>query len=288
MESARPSQTALSSAAARAAHLLVDHEPHLFRDKLAASLLGGLADEMIGYHRTHGDHLILSGTRALTTTRGRYTEEHLTKARAARYIVLGAGLDTFAYRLAPDAGIDVIEVDHPATLEWKRALLATAGITVPETLTFLAADFESGAPALRHIPPVDGGPGNSRPTVVSWLGVTMYLTREAIEATLAEVARLGPGTELIMEYALPPELRDPVGEAYAEFAAQVVSDRGEPYITFLHPDDVTALLKAQGFHVAEHIRMQDTVPPAQWSRSDALRPFDFFQLVRATVTGTGR
>ncbi|GLZ08297.1 S-adenosyl-L-methionine-dependent methyltransferase [Actinomadura sp. NBRC 104412] len=275
MQTGQPSQTALSAAAARAAHLVVDHEPHLFRDTLAAKLLGDLAAETIAYHRTHGDHVILSGTRALTTTRSHYTESHLPRNRPSRYIILGAGLDTFAYRTAPDRDIQVIEIDHPATQEWKRTLLASADIPIPDHLTFLPTDFESE--------PLPEIPTTPLPTLVSWLGVSMYLTLEAIESTIAAISRLGPGTEFIMEYALPPDLRDTIGKTYADFATQVVSDRHEPYLTFLHPDEVSTLLETHGFVVTEHVPMQATVPPHLWTRSDALRPFNFFHLTKAKI-----
>ncbi|MFC5744137.1 class I SAM-dependent methyltransferase [Actinomadura rugatobispora] len=281
MENGRLSQTAVSAAAARAAHLLVDGEPHIFRDTLAATLLDGLADEMIGYHRTHGDHIILAGTRAITTARGRYTEDRVARLGSpARYVILGAGLDTFAYRTPREAGVQVVEIDHPATQKGKLALLESAGIPVPENVTFVPADFESA--------PFTGLSPSPLPTLVSWLGVSVYLTREAIEATLAAVAALGPGTQFIMEYMLPAGLRDSTGNSYADIATQAVSDRGEPYATFLTPEEVADLLTGQGFEVLEQTSMREAVPAALWTRDDALRPFAFTHLVHATTTPSSR
>src|SRR4051812_24610261 len=123
----RPSRTAMTAAAARAAHLIVDGEPVVFADTLAYRLLGEQAEELVAYHRLHGDHLVLAGARAAVTTRSRFTEERLARAAAAgmrQYVVLGAGLDSFAYR--SDLYVRVFEVDHPATQEWKRERLRDA------------------------------------------------------------------------------------------------------------------------------------------------------------------
>ncbi|WP_214318253.1 class I SAM-dependent methyltransferase [Nonomuraea sediminis] len=274
MRETQPSQTAVMTAAARAAHLVVDHEPYIFRDTLAAALLGEKGEEIIGYHRVHGDHVVLSGTRAQVTARSHYVEGR----RAEQYVVLGAGLDTFALR----TGARVFEVDHPATQGWKRELLAAAGLTVPAGLAFVPLDFESGdlMEAL-----VAAGFDPRRPALVSWLGVAMYLTREAITATFASVARFAPGSELVMEYALPPELRDEQGTAYAEFALPAAAERGEPWLSFFTPDDLSALLDRHGLKTAEHVRQADCVAPELWDRRDALRPADLCRLARATVTG---
>lgn len=117
-----PSMTALLAAAARAAHLIVDDAPPLFADTAAYALLGERADEFVGHHRTYGDHPLLAGARVGVTTRSRYTEECLAssvRAGIGQYVILGAGLDSYAYRSS--GGVKVFEVDHPPTQEWKRA-----------------------------------------------------------------------------------------------------------------------------------------------------------------------
>ncbi|GGK65886.1 S-adenosyl-L-methionine-dependent methyltransferase [Planomonospora parontospora subsp. parontospora] len=282
MYEAQPSQTAMMAAAARAAHLVVDQEPFIFRDTEAASLLGPLAEEIIGYHRAYGDHLILAGTRAQVTARSHYTERRLAElARGGleQYVVLGAGLDTFAQRSGPAGRVAVFEVDHPATQQWKRGLFSAAGIDRAEG-TFVPVDFETGDPVTGL---VSAGFDPSRPALVSWLGVSMYLTRDAIEATLAAVGRFAPGTELVMEYALPPALRDERGGAYADFALPAAAERGEPWLSFFAPGDLSAALDRHGLATAGHVRQADSVDPALWRRSDALRPADLCRLVRATV-----
>jgi methyltransferase (TIGR00027 family) len=242
------------AAAARAAHLVVDEPPYIFDDHLAALLLDDRADELIGYHRLHGDHLILSGTRAQVTSRARYTEDRLRASGLAQYVSLGAGLDTLAHRTDPSAGLRVFEVDHPATQEWKRRLLAAAGITPPEFLTYVGVDFEKENLTARL---AAAGFDPARPAFVSWLGVSMYLTAAAVSAALSAFAEFAPGSELVMEYALPPGARDETAETMAGFALAAAAERGEPWLTFHTPEEITALLERHGLRAAEHMRQPD-------------------------------
>jgi methyltransferase (TIGR00027 family) len=276
-----PSQTALMAAAARAAHLIVDHEPVIFADELAAALLGEQADELISYHRAHGTHLVLSCARAQVLCRSRFTEDHLAAcvhSGLTQYVILGAGLDSFACRT--ESAVRVFEVDRPATQQWKRGQLAAARIAVPDSVSFVAMDFERDelAGLLRQ-----AGFDLSRPALVSWLGVTMYLTQAAIGRTLAEIAGFAPGTQLIADYILPAALRDETGNAYAGLVAPVAAGRGEPWLTLLAPDDMSALLERHGFGAVEHVRQRDSVPAALWDRADALRPAGLSVLARATI-----
>jgi methyltransferase (TIGR00027 family) len=142
------SETAQTAAAARAAHLLVDRAPLIFADPLAYPLLGERAEELVAYHRGHGDHPVLAGARAAVTTRSRYTEDRLAALGADQYVILGAGLDSYAYRST--GPVRVFEVDHPATQEWKHDRLTDAGIAVPSSVTFVPVDFE-GDPLMESL-----------------------------------------------------------------------------------------------------------------------------------------
>ncbi|GAA0419882.1 S-adenosyl-L-methionine-dependent methyltransferase [Acrocarpospora corrugata] len=227
--------------------------------------------------------MILSGVRAQVTTRSHYTERRLAELASrglTQYVILGAGLDTFAYRSPLAAQLAVFEVDHPATQRWKRGLLAAAGITPPGGLAFVGADFESDTLGRRL---VSGGFDPARPALVSWLGVSMYLTGEAIAATLAEIGRLSPGSELIMEYALPPALRDDRGASYAGIAMAASAERGEPWLSFFTPEELSATLAVHGLKVAEHVRQEQAVTAGLWRRHDPLVPADVCRLVRATT-----
>jgi methyltransferase (TIGR00027 family) len=280
-----PSQTALTAAAARAAHLIVDGEPVIFADGLAATLLGEQADEFISYHRAHGTHLVLSSARAQVLCRSRFTEDLVAacvRDGTTQYVILGAGLDSFAYRTGrPGRGLArVFEVDHPGTQQWKRERLGAAGIPVPGSVRFVATDFErdSLGGCLRR-----AGFDPARPALVSWLGVTVYLTQAAISQTLAEIGGFAPGTQLITDYMLPAALRDETGNAYAGLVAPAAADRGEPWLTFFAPDEMSALLEQHGFGAVERVRQRDSVPAALWHRTDSLRPADLSVLARATI-----
>jgi len=235
-----PSQTALTAAAARAAHLIVDGLPVIFADGLAAALLGERAEEFISYHLAHGTHPVLSCARAQVLCRSRAAEDQLAtciRHGMTQYVILGAGLDSFAYRTGP-AGpgvpgrVRVFEVDHPGTQQWKRGRLAAAAIAEPDHVRFVAMDFERDSLASRLR---QAGCDPARPAVVSWLGVTMYLTQTAISRTLAEIGGFAPGTQLITDYLLPAVLRDETGNTYVGLVAPNGPVRPGP----CHRDPVT-------------------------------------------------
>jgi methyltransferase (TIGR00027 family) len=279
----RASRTAFTAAAARAAHLLVDAEPVIFPDTLAERLLGGRAEELLAYHRLHGTHPVLAGARAQAVCRSRFTEERLTHVNSGidQYLILGAGLDSFAYRDAPGR-FRVFEVDHPATQTVKRELLAGAGIAEPASVTFVPVDFEADSLRERL---VQSGLDPFRPVFVSWLGVTMYLTRKAILATLTQLGGFAPGSEIVTDHLLPPELRDAPGNAYAEAVAPMAAEQGEPWRSFLSPAAMAALLGGAGFEVVEQTGQRDSVDPALWNRTDSLRPAALSALAHARIPG---
>ncbi|WP_326834239.1 SAM-dependent methyltransferase [Amycolatopsis rhabdoformis] len=267
-----PSFTALTAAAARAAHLIVDAGPKIFVDEFAAPLLGDRADELLAYHRHRGDHPVLAGARTQVLCRSRYAEARL--GELTQCVVLGAGLDTFAHR-AP--AIRVFEVDLPHTQEWKRRQLAGSGLTEPASRTFVPLDLATGdlVEAL-----VNHGFDLARPTLVTWLGVTMYLGEAAITRTLRAVAGLAPGTRLVADYFLPARLRDDAGAQYADAVSAVAAQGGEPWRSCFSPDELTELLRANGFTTVRHVHQRDH---DVWPRPDALRPAELSVLADATV-----
>ncbi|HET7016226.1 MAG TPA: SAM-dependent methyltransferase [Streptosporangiaceae bacterium] len=288
VERAQPSQTAMTAAAARAAHLIVDHEPVIFADTLAGPLLGDRADELLDYHRLNGSHPVLASARGQVVYRSRYTEDALAAAAqergVAQYVVLGAGLDSFAYRSPLAGDLATFEVDHPATQEWKRGQLAAAGIRVPDMVAFVPLDFErQGAGSLMDSL-VGGGFDPARPALISWLGVTMYLTLDAIEAVLGVIGGgFAPGTELILDYMLPAGLRDAIADSYVEQVAPFAASRGEPWLTFLGPAEVAAMLTKAGFSGVRDVGQSDIGGPELWRRTDALTRIELSRLVHAVV-----
>jgi methyltransferase (TIGR00027 family) len=237
----KPSRTALSVAKRRATHQLVDR-PLVFEDPLAVRIVGttGLL-EGSSTRRS-------AGFRAWMAVRSRYTEDRLAAAYARgvrQAVILGAGLDTFGYR-NPWPDLRVFEVDHPATQAWKREVLADAGIEVPESLTYVAIDFDHQALA---VPGLAGG----EPAFFSWLGVAPYLTREAFDATVRFVAALPSGSELVFDYVILPSLMNAHQLAVLEGLSQKVAQTGEPFRLFFDPGELAADLRAAGFGEVEDL-----------------------------------
>jgi len=277
--------TALTAAAARAAHLVVDAEPLIFTDSLAVPLLGDQAGALLGYHRAHGSHDVLALARTTVVTRSRFAEDRLARAArrgTAQYLILGAGLDSFAWRSPLAARVRVIEADHPATQRWKRARLAEAGLPAQGEVRYAEADLAAGTldTAL-----ASAGFDHGRPALVSWLGVTMYLSPDALTSTLATLSHCAPGTELVAEYLVPDDLRDDLGRGYAQLVAPVAAEQGEPWQTSLRPEEMNGLLAGHGFAVLANVPQRDTVPARLWERADALRPAGLSWLVHARRTG---
>ena len=262
----------------------------IFADTLALALLGDQAAELVGYHRAHGTHVVLSGARGQVTCRSRYTEDSLAAAiasgRAAQYVILGAGLDSFAYRSPLSGRVRVFEVDHPATQDFKLGQLSAAGIPVPGNVVFVPADFETGladGSLAEHL--VRSGFDLAEPAFVSWLGVTMYLTEAAIGLTLGEIGGFAPGSQVVADYMLPAPLRDADGSTYVELVAPVAAERGEPWLTFLAPAQMSAMLAEHGLTALRHVGQRDIAEAAIWERSDSLRPVDLPVIAHAVVPG---
>jgi methyltransferase (TIGR00027 family) len=282
--SGQPSRSALTAAAARAAHLLVDGHPTIFADTLAATLLGDRAEELIAYHRLHGTHPVLAGARVQVTCRSRYAQDTLARASGAgvtQYVLLGAGLDSFAYRGGPLAGrVRVFEVDHPASQEFKRAALSAARVEVPGNVRYVPADLACD-PLARCLDAA--GFDAAAPAVVAWLGVTMYLTAEAVAETMTAVARLAPGTELVADYLLPAGERDEAGALYGTLVAQASAEQGEPWRSCFTPDQMADLAGRAGFAAVRAVSQRDTIPAELWQRADSLRPARLAVLFHGTV-----
>ena len=247
MEMGRASKTALGVAIRRAAHQLVDVPPVL-DDPIAVRLVGS------GYRGKMGraSHRVGRDLRAFAAARSRYAENQLAEAVArsvSQYVVLGAGLDTFAYR-NPYAGLRVFEVDLPATQEWKRELLAEAGIDLPEGLRFVPLDFE-------HQTLGDGlaeaGFDREEAAFLGWLGVVPYLTLAAFRATLGVIAQLPAGSGVSFDYAVAPESLSAVGRKAFDGLAGRVAAAGEPFQFFFTPEEMEAKLRGAGFKRMEQL-----------------------------------
>jgi methyltransferase (TIGR00027 family) len=248
MKNGQPSRTALAAAAHRAAHQVLEGSS-VFVDPLAVRILG---DDAATLGVDAGEHPSRRAMRSFIAARSRFAEDALGDAYARglrQLVILGAGLDTFAYR-NPHAELRVFEVDHPATQAWKRQRLVEAGIEVPGSLTFAPVDFQRDTLAEKlNIAGLD--PGQS--AFFTWLGVVPYLTEEAAFATLAAIGARSPGTQVVFDYADPPStLPEPSRRAHMLRAARV-AELGEPWLCYFEPGALKSRLAELGFSEVEDL-----------------------------------
>jgi methyltransferase (TIGR00027 family) len=215
-----------------------------------------------------------SGYRAGIVARARFIEDLVTEQAGhgvAQYVILGAGLDTFAQR-RPDIAyrLRVFEVDQPGPQAWKRQRLIELGFGIAEWLRFVPVDFEADASWWERIAAAGFDP--SRPAVVASTGVAMYLTREAIAATLHHIATLAPGSTLAMTFILPLELLDPEERPQLQAVQKSARAAGTPFLSFFSPPEMLALARDAGFTQAQHISAADLIQRYFTGRTDGLRP----------------
>jgi methyltransferase (TIGR00027 family) len=249
MHEARPSKTALRVALRRAAHQIYD-DPVVFHDPVAVPILGQEYVSEVHKTSTKLNKLFSVALRAFLVARSRYAEDCLAQAVAngvTQYVLLGAGLDTFAYR-NPYPSLHVYEIDHPTTQGWKRNLLQSSGIVIPESLTFVPVDFEHQNLAEQL---ADAGFDRSKPAFLAWLGVVPYLTLPAFRATLSFVASLPAGSGVVFDYGQPRSALPPVEQLMHDSLASRVALAGEPFLLFFTPREVAAELA--GFYDVEDL-----------------------------------
>jgi methyltransferase (TIGR00027 family) len=284
MEALTPSRTAQGAAMHRAAHQFLDAPP-VFADPLALRIIGREAAEELrrGWDRHAGDRA--GGLRAFVAMRSRFAEDGLEAAveRGVRqYVLLGAGLDTFAYR-AGDlfSGLTVFEIDHPATQSWKRARLAEAGIEIPANVVYAPVNFESETLANGL---TRAGFDFARPAFFAWLGVTPYLSRDAVTDTLKFVAAsTAQGSEIVFDYSQPVEALDATQRAYFEAMAERVAAVGEPFRCFFEPAALSSDLTSMGFSLVEDFDAVALNPRYFADRSDGLKLRGRAHVVKARV-----
>jgi len=269
MQEAKPSRTAMRVAIRRAAHQSLDN-PRVLHDPIAVPILGPAAAAQIEPDRDDQTGKAMKGLRAFLVARSRLAEDELARAverGTEQYVILGAGLDTFAYR-NPHPKLRVFEVDYSSTQEWKRQRLEAAGIAIPLLATFAPVDFERQtlAEGLR-----EAGFDANKPTFFSWLGVTMYLTEDAIMTTL-EFAGLRPaGGGIVFDYAVPPSSLRMAERIAFEWMARRVAAAGEPFRTFFDPNDLIQRMKRIGFRAVESFAADEINERYFKDRTDGLR-----------------
>jgi methyltransferase (TIGR00027 family) len=277
-----PDSTAVRVALWRAMHVRVDSPPHVIEDEIGLRLAA--PDE--GWERRPDmDPRGTSGFRAAIVARARFIEDLVAEQvghGVAQYVVLGAGLDTFAQRRPEIAArLRVFEIDQPGTQAWKRRRLIELGYGIPDRLRLVPVDFEVGADWWEQLSDAGFDPG--RPTVVACTGVTMYLTKDATAATLRRLAGLAPGSTLAMTFVLPAELVDDADRPALEATKPQAQAAGTPFISFYAPQEMLALARDAGFKHVHHVSGTALAERYFADRTDGLRPSSGEDLLVATT-----
>ena len=281
LESGEPSVTAIGVALRRAAHQLLD-DPKVFDDPLATKIIGDDALARLTAGLEQHRHPFNLALRAHVVARSRYAEDRLAQAHACgvrQYLVLGAGLDTFAWR-NPFPDLQVFEVDHPSTQGWKRSRLEAVGVGAPGNLAFAPVDFSIQAlgDALET-----AGFDRARPAFVSWLGVTMYLAEDAAMHTLAYLASLAEGSEAVFDFRISTEALEPLARPAHEALAARVAAAGEPFLSGFDPATLPGRLAALGFTEVEVLDGPALNRLYFDGRADGLKLPDSSRIARARV-----
>jgi len=247
------SQTALITARMRAIHQLYDDKPLILNDPIAVTLLGPKAESDLKATLSFHQGTALTALRRHVVLRARYCEDRLSQAITrgiAQYIIVGAGYDTFAFRQPPWArDLTIIEIDHPATQQAKQSLLRSAGLPTPDNLQFVGIDLEQETL-------LDGllraGINTTVPSYFSWLGVTMYLTSEAINRTLMAFASFPANSEVTLTYAPAPDSTLLQSEVATEIRNRLSARTGtERFLSYFEPDKMESKLRTCGFSQVE-------------------------------------
>jgi len=265
-----PEDTAARTALWRALHVEADAPPHVFEDTVGLKLVA--PDE--GW-RNRGDmSAFTSPFRASIVARARFVEDLVLERTAqgiGQYVILGAGLDTFAQRKPELASkLNIFEIDQPGPQAWKKQRLIELGFGVPSFLKFVPVDFEAGDTWWERL--AASGFDAARPAVVASTGVSMYLTLDAIKATLRQVAELAAGSTLAMSFMLPIEMNDPEIRPGVERAVAGAKANGTPFISFFKPAEILALARDAGFKNVRHVSAAALAERYFSGRTDGLRP----------------
>jgi methyltransferase (TIGR00027 family) len=275
--------TAVRVALWRAIHVQVDAPPHVLEDEIGLRLA---APDEGWLQRPDMDPAATRPFRASIVARARFIEDLVVQQAGhgvSQYVILGAGLDTFAQRRPEIAsGLRVFEIDRPGPQAWKRRRLIELGFGVPEWLRLVPVDFEAGGSWRKEL--VAAGFDPTRPAVVSSTGVSMYLTRDANAATLSDVAALAEGSTLAMTFLLPLELASADVRPGFERAAQGARASGTPFISFFTPTEMLNLAHEAGFRQSQHVSAATLTQRYFSGRTDGLRPPENAEELLVAVT----
>lgn len=275
--------TAVRVALWRAIHVQVDAPPHVLEDEIGLQLA---APDEGWRQRPDMDPGATRTFRASIVARARFIEDLVVQQAGHgvdQYVILGAGLDTFAQRRPQTAsGLRVFEIDRPGPQAWKRQRLIDLGFGTPEWLRFVPVDFEVAGSWRQEL--VAAGFDPARPAVVSSTGVSMYLTRDANVATLTDVAAFAEGSTLAMTFLLPLELASAEVRPGFERAAQGARASGTPFISFFTPSEMLKLAHEAGFRQSQHVSAATLTQRYFSDRTDGLHPPDHAEELLVAMT----
>ncbi|WP_018552161.1 MULTISPECIES: class I SAM-dependent methyltransferase [unclassified Streptomyces] len=277
-----PDSTAVRTALWRAMHVQVDPPPHVVEDEIGLRLAAP-GDDWRG--RPDMDPQGTSGFRAAIVARARFIEDLIAEQAdrgVAQYVILGAGLDTFAQRKPELASrLRIFEVDQPGTQKWKRRRLAELGYGIPDRLRLVPVDFEANEDWLANL--TAAGFDTGRPAVIVSTGVSMYLSKDTNTATLRRITGLASGTTFVMTFLLPVELLDAADRPGLRMSSAGAQASGTPFVSFYTPSEILALAREAGFADARHVSGGQLAERYFAGRTDGLRPSSGEDLLLATI-----
>lgn len=264
-----PEHTAVRVALWRALHVQIDPQPHILSDEVGAKLVA----EANWQQRPDMNPDFSKPMRASIVGRAKFIEdlvEEQSKLGVTQYVILGAGLDTFAQR-RPDlaAHMQIFEVDQPGPQAWKQQRLAETGITTPKSLHFVPVDFEAGESWWDLL--IAKGFDPKKPAIVVSTGVTMYLTKETNLVTFQQMAKLAPGSTFATTFMLALELLEPKERGSMEFVMKRAAESKTPFISLFTPEEILAMAKQAGFGKSKYVSGEDLYQKYFAKRSDGLR-----------------
>lgn len=279
---AAPSRTAMFAAVSRGLFRMEATPPWVLDDALALVLVGPVWQELHDQFNPLFPGQVARESRAAVCARSRYAEDRLAAGAFTQYVILGAGLDSFAWR-RPDLlrSVRVFEVDHPASQAWKLERVGDLGLPLSDSQVFVPVDFEAGPlrDALRA-----AGFDWGQPALFSWTGVAPYLTAQAIESTLCTTAGAAPGSEVVFSYRAEESVLDGVGREFIRIYAPLAASVGEPLQPGWPVIEIERLISRCGLKVVDHPARADLEQRYFAGRTDGLRPYNVETLVTARVT----
>lgn len=266
----QPDNTAVRTALWRALHVQIDPGPHIIEDETGLKLI---APEEGWQQRPDMDPEFTKRLRAAMVARARFIEDLIieqSKQGILQYVLLGAGLDTFAQR-RPDiaAQLQIYEIDQPDTQTWKQQRLKELGFGIPKGLHFVPVNFETASWWEQLL---KNGFDLQKPAVVACTGVSLYLTKDAIKAILDQVTTLAPGSILAMTFYLPMALMEEADRPLQEIAEKGARAAGTPFVSFFAPEEILDIARQAGFRKMELISSKDLAQRYFADRTDQFYP----------------